>query len=232
MGESIVRDFPKTDVFAFHHGAVMRTSRYVWAGELENDVEQLSVLNRPPSLIEKVMLAKLLSIQVPLFGFMPFAGVDPLTMPEFTPMGNRYSRSGKKTIVKQNPFEDFEGPITTFMEYFCQSWNQRVGNTPYRSTTVTIFKSGPMGLPSCFCPFRTSKGGAMVCHLLCCTAQHFDVRARLISCVIKLDNLRIDLMGKFESRLALITTRWRDPGPQDLLLEVYSLIRILQISCA
>ena len=102
---NLSRDFPTTDVFTFHHGAVMYELRDMFeAGELENDVEQLSGPESTSIFRDRKGHAGQIAIDTgALVWLHAIHGVDPLTMPEFTQWETDIREVARKTIDEQNP---------------------------------------------------------------------------------------------------------------------------------
>ena len=101
---NLSRDFPTADVFTFHHGAVMYELRDMFeAGELENDVEQLSGPESTSIFRDRKGHAGQIAIDTgALVWLHAIHGVDPLTMPEFTQWETDIREVARKTIDEQN----------------------------------------------------------------------------------------------------------------------------------
>ncbi len=86
LSDELRADYPSTDVFTFHHGALAYEMREMFeAGDLEGDVEQLQG-PRASSLFtdEKGHAGDIFVDTGALVWLHAVHGVDPMTMPEFT----------------------------------------------------------------------------------------------------------------------------------------------------
>ena len=86
LSTNLSADFPTADVFTFHHGAVMYELRDMFeAGELENDIDQLTGSHATSIFSDPKGHAGQIAIDTgTLIWLHAVHGFEPLNMPEFT----------------------------------------------------------------------------------------------------------------------------------------------------
>lgn len=86
LSTNLSADFPTADVFTFHHGAVMYELRDMFeAGELENDIDQLTGSRATSIFTDAKGHAGQIAIDTgTLIWLNAVHGVEPMEMPEFT----------------------------------------------------------------------------------------------------------------------------------------------------
>ena len=104
LSDDLRADYPGTEVFTFHHGALAYEMREMFeAGELEGDVERLQG-PKATSLFtdEKGHAGQMLIDTGTLIWLHAVHGADPMTMPEFTQWEADIRQIAKDSIDEQN----------------------------------------------------------------------------------------------------------------------------------
>ena len=104
LSDDLHADYPGTEVFTFHHGALAYEMREMFeAGELEGDVERLQG-PKATSLFtdEKGHAGEIFIDTGALIWLHAVHGVDPMTMPEFTQWEVDIRQISKDIIEEQN----------------------------------------------------------------------------------------------------------------------------------
>ena len=104
LSDELSADYPETDVFTFHHGALAYEMREMFeAGDLDEDIERLQG-PKATSLFtdEKGHAGDILIDTGTLIWLHAVHGVDPMTMPEFTQWEVDIRQIAKDSIDGQN----------------------------------------------------------------------------------------------------------------------------------